>query len=134
MAENNSTLKHYTLKHQGNHSAFMLTDEDGQQFRAAVNKQGITINFNGYDNPSAEVMRETVEVMRELVARYDELDDEHKTARYDKYVGWTLEQLRAEFHHRQIFLDDPLQRYVPKFKEEDYISVLADNDEQTGAS
>lgn len=77
MAQENSTLKHYRQAPPSpNFVAFLLTDDDGQQFRAGVNAIGIVINFNGYSNPSAEVMRETVEVMRTLVAKFDELNAE----------------------------------------------------------
>lgn len=72
MAQNHSTLKHY--RRGGNGTSFLLTDEDGQQFRAVAVKSGIAVNFIGYSNPSAEVMLETVEVMRALVAKYDELN------------------------------------------------------------
>lgn len=54
--------------------AYLLLDRDARQFRLAAMKEGIAINFNGYSNPSAEVMRETVEVLRELVAKYDALN------------------------------------------------------------
>lgn len=49
--------------------------------------EGIAVNSPSFSNPPATVMRETVEVMRELVARFDtisgDLDNEDETTVID---------------------------------------------------
>lgn len=81
MAQDNGSVKVLPYKHfeagtplNGAVLAYICYAVEGDGYLAlVVDEKGIAVNGFDFVDPSAEVMCETVEVMRELVARFDAL-------------------------------------------------------------